>query len=281
MTLEQIEALVQRGNFTEALDALYEITSSEAPEPGHLLQQFHLEARVQRFSAAQQTLERLLQVVPDAAPAMTALGRTTRAEWFATERLTDSEKAMSRSGIGAPPPHAVGYVQATVMHAQEQYSEVAALLKKLKAEAPPTPGVLRFRDGRTAKFARVSDADDLTGPIAPIYHGEDVLDIAFSQLASIEMLERRAAFDLWWMPVELTLRDGQAFKARYPALYPGSGIAPDPAARIGQTTMWNHSLGYARALGQRDLSFTKAEGGALLVGVMQLARIDFDPMPQT
>ncbi len=277
MTLEQIDALVQQGNFADALNALMRVNDHAAPDPGQLLQQFNLEVRVQRFSEAAATMERLLVLAPQAAPAMNALARNARAEAFATARLSDRDRATSRAGIGAPPPHAVAYVQALVLHAEERYDEAAEVLTNIKAAAPPSPGTLTWRNGQTARFSHVTDTDDLTGPIMPLYHGEDVLDIAFSQIRSITMIEARSSFDSMWMPVELTLTDGQTFKARYPALYPGSAVAPDPMARTAQTTMWNNSLGYARALGQRDLAFTTDEGGSMLVGVLQIARLDFDP----
>ena len=79
-----------------------------------------------------------------------------------------------------------------------------------------------------------------------------------------------------WIPTDVVLVDGKALRVRVPAYYLGTGRAREPSVRTGGETMWAHERGYAQALGQRDFKATMEGGGASMIGILQVKRIDFE-----
>ena len=58
--------------------------------------------------------------------------------------------------------------------------------------------------------------------------------------------------------------------------YLGTGRAAEPRVRTGGETMWAREHGYAQAMGQRDFKATMEGGGASMIGILQVKRIDFE-----
>jgi protein involved in temperature-dependent protein secretion len=271
-----IEDLIEQGDFEGALALLRQEIAGPQPDPEQLLTTFKLEVRLQRFDAADATMRRLIQLHPQVAEPMGALARTARAEAAATARLVDPAAAGRRGALGVPPPYALAYVKAAVLHAQKDYAGAKAAIAEAKAQTPPTAGTMTWRNGRTARFTDITDSDDLTGANLPCYDGDKVLDLPYSQIKSVAFLDPRISFDVMWIPVELASADGKAFRLRVPAYYAGSGVAEEAHVRTGQMTMWKHDHGYAEGLGQRDFKLSTADGGLSIVGVLQVRRIDFE-----
>lgn len=272
MTIEQ---RIQQGDFDGALALLAGELRAATPDAGQLLMAFNLEVRLQRFEAAQATMQRLLAQAPELAGPLGILARNARAEALATARLVDPRLAAQRSGIGPPPPHAMLYVKAAVHHAQRDHAGAFAALRDAQAKSPAMPGTMTWRNGRTARFADLADSDDLTGTTLPCYAGDSLLDVSYSQLRSISFLEPRTSFDVMWMPAELVPVTGSPAVVKVPSYYPGTGVASDPTTRTGQMTSWNHDRGYAQAIGQRDFKLITPQGGASMVGLLQVQRIEF------
>jgi protein involved in temperature-dependent protein secretion len=275
MTIDQ---RMQQGDWEGALALVTQETSGPSPDPGQLLVAFNLEVRLQRFDAAAATMRRLLAIAPQVAEPMSALGRTARAEAAATARTGDPAAAGKRAALGVPPPHAFAFVKAAVCHAQQDHAGAAAALAE--AHSPAVAGTLTWRSGKTARFVDLVDSDDLTGPILPCYDADKVLDLPYSQLRSVTFLDGKMSFDVMWIPAEITPVTGKPFAVKVPAFYIGTGVAQMPMVRTGQTTMWDRAHGYAEAIGQRDLKVATAEGGNLMVGILQIRRIELDAKPE-
>lgn len=271
-----IEKLIQEGDFEGALARMAQENAGPRPDPGQLLMAFTMEVRLQRFGAAEATMKRLIEVAPQVAQPMGALARFARAESAATARLTDPAAAGRRAALGAPPPHGLVYVKAAVLHAQKDYTGAAAALAEAKPQTPATPGTLTWVNGRTARFLDLTDTDDLTGPILPCYDGDVVLDLPYSELRSVNLLDGKTSFDVMWMPAEIVTAAGKTVMLRVPAFYVGTGKADMPPVRTGQMTTWERTHGYAQGLGQRDFKVSMADGGMSMVGILQIQRIDFD-----
>jgi protein involved in temperature-dependent protein secretion len=270
-----IDDRIRKGDFAGALDM---IAKSDPNDPGLLLLAFNLEVRMQQFAEAQRTIRRVIDIAPQLKDSMDALARTARAEERATLRLVDPELAGKRAGIGMPPPHALGYVKAAVLHASKDYAGAAEALAEL--QPPRTPGTLAWRNGQTGRFEDLHDSDELTGPILPCYSGETLLDLAYSQLASITFHDARTSFDVMWIPAEVVPITGQPMHVRVPAFHPGTGVAAMDSVRTGQMTVWDRDNGYALAIGQRDLKQFKDGGGYSMTGILQIRRIEFDTRPR-
>lgn len=273
MTIEQS---IDQGEFETALAQLTQATAGPQPDPGQILMMFSMEVRLQRFQAAEATMRRLLSVAPQIAPVMERYGLAARAEATATARLTDPAVASQRKALGAPPPYALAYVKAAVLHAQKDYAGAAAALAEAKPLTPPTTGTLTWANGRTARFTDLTDSDDLTGPNLPCYDGPTLLDVPYTQLRSVSFLDCKTSFDVMWMPAEVTTVAGKKLSLRVPSYYTGTGKGDMGMVRTGQMTSWQRDHGYAQGVGQRDFKVTMADGGTSMVGMLQVVKLDLD-----
>lgn len=271
-----IEQHIEQGEFEQALALLVQATSGPSPDPGQLLMIFNMEVRLQRFAAAEATMRRLCAAAPQVAPVMERYRVAAQAEAAATARLTDPALAGKRKAMGMPPPYALAYVKAAVHHAQRDHAGVVAALAEAKTYTPAASGMLTWVSGKTVRFTDLIDSDDLTGPNLPFYDGSTVLDVPYSQLRSVTFLDPKTSFDVMWLAAEVVTADGKALTLRAPSFYTGTGVAQEGPVRTGQMTSWKHDHGYAQGIGQRDFKVTTAEGGSLLVGILQLRKIELD-----
>ena len=269
------DQLIEQGDFEGALDVLRQATSGPGADPPQLLSRFSMELRLQQFDAAESTMQRLCAAAPEAAPVMSELGKTARAERMAIERLSDPALATKRATVGMPPPHAVALVKMALAHAQRDTEAAKAALAEVRSMTPATSGTLVRKNGATVRFTNIVDSDDLTGPTLPVYEGSQLLDIAYSDLRSINLADPKTSFDVMWPRAEIILVTGEVLRVRVPALYPGSGTSGDKFMRTGRMTTWSRDKGYAEGHGQRDISLTTAEGNAI-VGLLSITSITFD-----
>ncbi len=271
----QAEQLIEQGDFKGALDVLRQTTSGANVDPGQLLMRFGLEVRVQEFDAAAATMDRLCTAAPDVAPQIRPLGLAAQAERVAIERLSNPTLAGKRSTVGMPPPHAVALIKVAVIHAQGDKEGAKAALAEAKGLTPATSGTVVRKNGSTFRFTNVVDSDELTLSTLPVYEGAQVLDLAYTEIRSIQFLEPKTSYDVMWPRAEIMMVTGELLRVRVPALYPGSGIADESFVRTGQMTTWSYDRGYAEGHGQRDLKFTTADGNPV-VGLLGIASITFD-----
>lgn len=269
------DQLIEQGDFEGALALLRQSTSGAQAEPPALLSQFSMEIRLQEFDAAEKTMQRLIAAAPETAVVMNQLAAAGRAERIAVTRLSDATLAGKRSTVGIPPPYAVALVKAAVLHAQGDHSGAKAAIAEAKGITPATSGTAVQKRGSTIRFTSITDTDELTGATLPVYDGPQVLDIAYSEIHSIHFDNPRTSFDVMWPRAEITVVSGDVIRGRVPALYPGSGRAGEGELRTGQMTMWSRDKGYAQGIGQRDLSFTTAEGNPI-AGLLSISSITFD-----
>jgi type VI secretion system protein ImpE len=272
-----IEECVKQGDFEGALRLIARQIGGVTADPGLVLMAFNLEVRLQRFDAAERSIQRLLGLAPQLAGPMAELAGNASAEAKVAARLTDPVLAAKRKGIGLPPPHAFAHVQAAIHHAHNDHAAAAAALEDARQRTPSTAGTMTWRNGRTARFDHLVDSDDLIGPILPCYDDGSVLDLPYSQLRSIRFADPQTSFDTMWIPAEIVPQDGPPLRVKVPGFYSGSGVASAPRLRTGEQTIWNRERGYAVGLGQRDLIMTPPGGGVVLVGVLQVRSIELDP----
>jgi protein involved in temperature-dependent protein secretion len=266
---------IEKGDFEGALAELRRATAQGSPDPAQLLSQFNMEVRLQEFDAAEATMQRLCAAAPQVAPVMGALGLAARAERMATERLVNPTLATKRATPGLPPPHALAYVKMAALHAQRDYAGAALALAEAKAATPRTSGTLTRKDGQMQRFEAIADSDELTGPTLTCYEGQNLLDIAFSELHSVSFAAPQTSFDVMWPRAEVVTVTGQRLLVRVPAFYPGTGREKGPI-RTGQMTTWARDKGYAEGKGQRDLAVTMADGGSVMMGLLRIGALTFD-----
>lgn len=268
-----VEADLERGELELALQGLRSEASSD---PGRLLMAYQVELRTHRFDDAARTLARIVQFDPRFAPAAKELEGSANAERLRLARSTDATVAGKRSALAPPPPFALELVRAAVTHAQGDAAGAKAALASARTHRPKTPGTLTWTNGRTQAFTDLEDTDDLTSATLPCFEAGQVLDVPFVEIRSVVFDAPRSSFDSLWAPAEVVTRAGERLRVRVPALYVGAGVHPDPHVRLGTVTSWDHDRGYAIASGQRDFRLETAEGGSTIVGLRQIARIDFD-----
>jgi protein involved in temperature-dependent protein secretion len=271
-----VDECIQSGDFEGALAQLSAQTAGPQADPGQLLTRFNMEIRLQRFDVAEISMRRLLAAAPQVAERMSEFGRAGRAEAAATARLTNPAAAGTRATMGMPPPHAMAYVKAAVLHAQKDHAGAKAALAEAKSLTPATAGTLTWGNGRKARFVDLTDSDDLTGPTLPCYDRETALDLPYSELRSINLLFGSTSFDVMWIPADVVTVEGKSLRVRVPSNYLGTGLASEPRVRTGGETMWGRERGYAIAAGQRDFKASMDGGGESMIGILQLVRIDFE-----
>ncbi len=275
----KVEALIEAGELAQALALLRNEASSEAsnasPDLGQLLLIFNLEVRLQQFAEAEATMQSSLRIAPQLAEGLNAFRMCAHSERAAALRLCDPEVAGQRAAILPPPPFAYAYVKAASLRAAGDHAGAVAALAEANAARPAVTGTLSWIGGRSVRFSDMLDSDALTGATLPCFAGGGLLEFPYAQLRSLRFFRGPSALDVLWVPVELTLVNGELHRLRVPSLYSGTGLAPEPAARTGAMTTWDHQHGYAVGCGQRDFEvFT--EQGQLNVGILEVARIDFD-----
>ncbi|NUO48650.1 MAG: hypothetical protein HOV80_07320, partial [Polyangiaceae bacterium] len=255
------EAAIEKGEFEQALTSLEHETNGPSVDPGRLLMRFSMEVRLQRFEAAQATMRRLVAAAPEVAAPMSAFGAAAQAEELLTMRRRDPRAAGKGSAIGMPPPHLLALMKASVCHVNGDAQGAHAAIAEANALTPPTAGTITRVGGAQQRFTAISDSDELTGATLPFYDGATLLDLPFSDLASMSFLDPKTSFDVMWSLVDIEMVDGRRLRGRIPSYYAGTGVAADRSVRIGQQTTWQRDRGYAEALGQRDWSVTLADGG--------------------
>jgi protein involved in temperature-dependent protein secretion len=268
-----VEADLERGELESGLQRLRQEATSD---PGRLLMAYQLEVRTHRFDDAARTLARIVQLDPRFAPAAKELELSANAERLRVARASDATVAGKRSALAPPPPFALELVRAAVSHARGDAPGTKDALASAEAHRPKTPGTLTWTDGRTRTFTDLVDTDDLTGATLPCFEAGQILDVPFVEIRSIVFEPPRTSFDSLWAPAEVVTRSGERLRVRVPALYVGAGVHPEPSVRLGTMTTWDHDRGYAIASGQRDFKLVTSDGGMSMVGLRQIARIDFE-----
>lgn len=270
-----LEDLLNDGELEAALEHVRAQLGKQR-DPDSMLIAFGLEVRLEQFERAQATLQRLIELVPQAASGLAAYGRYARAEEARTKRLIDGSTASNRAAILAPPPHLLSYSSAAVQHAQGDHAGATAAIAEAERLRPRVSGTLTRHNGAVMRFIDLVDMDALTGAVLPCFGGDTLLDLPYSQLRSVKLLRPSISLDALWIPAELVLADGQIARVRVPALYTGSGVSPHAMARSGSSTLFLHETGYAIGVGQRDLEAHGEDGGRGLVGILSIAELQFD-----
>ncbi|MBZ4399367.1 type VI secretion system accessory protein TagJ [Myxococcus faecalis] len=274
--MAQIEQHLAKGDFQAALQ-LIDAELSSAPSADRWLMAFNVRVRLEDFDGALRALDALVKLDPDVSDGVTFLGHCANLERLHSLRRKDPTLANERGALQAPQPFSRAYLQAAVSHAKGDFSDAARVLKDIAGAAPKVPGTLTRTNGARVRFTDMIDSDDLTGPHLPCFQAGTVLDIPYNELASIQFERPRSSMDAVWVPAVFQTLTGQQFETRVPSRYPGSGLHGNAAVRLGEMTLWEHEPhGYAVAFGQRDFNLAHEDGGLGLVGLLQVARIDFD-----
>ncbi|MCP3064963.1 hypothetical protein LXT21_39940 [Myxococcus sp. K38C18041901] len=274
--MAQIEQLLAKGDFQAALQ-LIDAELSSAPSADRWLMAFNVRVRLEDFDGALRALDALLKLDPGISDGVTFLRHCADLERLHSLRRKDAALANERGALQAPQPFSRAYLQAAISHAKGEFPDAARALEEGRRTAPKAPGTLTRTNGAHVRFTDVFDSDDLTGPHLPCFQAGTVLDIPYSELASIQFEQPRSSMDAVWVPAVFQTLSGQQFETRVPSRYPGSGLHGNAAVRLGEMSVWEHEPhGYAVGFGQRDFKLAHENGGFGLVGLLQVARIDFD-----
>jgi len=270
---QAIESWIQAGELEKSLDAVERMLAEES-DGGVALLAAVLQTQLERFDTALGTLEALASRAEAWRGLAQELTLCVVAEKMRAERTRDPDAASKRAGIAPPPEFAQWQLEAAVYHAAGEHDEAKEMLERARAAAPTLEGRVIETSGRVMPFTDLCDTDDLTGPMLQAIGPRGLLDIPFSDLASVALRIPRTYHDVLWQVADIETRDGVRVVARIPSRYPGTGLDEDAPVRAGKMTSWDRSRGYAVAVGQRDL---RLEGeSATAVGLSEIARIEID-----
>jgi protein involved in temperature-dependent protein secretion len=142
--------------------------------------------------------------------------------------------------------------------ARGEIAQASALREKAFEAAPDTLGEC---DGKG--FGWIADADPRFGPCLEAMIGGRWGLIPFEAISTLESKGAVDLRDLVWLPVELSLRSGQAAAGFIPTRYPGSAGAA-PMLRLARGTKWREGRAGDEGLGQRLLAFDDGDEIPLL-----------------
>jgi type VI secretion system protein ImpE len=131
----------------------------------------------------------------------------------------------------------------------------AAALVKATGAADCISGVLVRPDQPDIEFAGFRDLDDRNAAIVEACSASGQFYwLPWNQFQSIRFEKPQTMRDLLWRPATCGFVDGGEGHYFLPALYPLSSGASDPAARLGQSTLWQElGAGLIGGVGQRML----------------------------
>jgi type VI secretion system protein ImpE len=124
--------------------------------------------------------------------------------------------------------------------------------------APAVPGACNGQ-----RFGWIADADSHFGPCLEMIVGGRWGLVPFEAISELSTEGAQDLRDLVWLPVQLTLRSGQAAAAFLPVRYPGSE-AGSAAVRLAKVTEWRDEGQGERGLGQKLLAFDTGDDVGLL-----------------
>lgn len=206
------------------------------------------------WDKAEQQLRTLASTQPAAMMLATVYGQTIAAERRRAAVLSGAERPVSLVGTE---PWVVGLLDALDAYNRGDPQAEALRAAALDA-APETPGTLNGE-----AFAWIADADLRFGPMLEVIVGDNYGLIPFAAVARITASEPRDLRDTVWLPIEITLKSGQASMAFAPVIYPGTHKSGKVPCMLGRVTDWTAAGGIEVGLGQRLLTTDGPECGLL------------------
>jgi len=250
------DALLRDGDLTGARGALVEVVRSQPSNQQARMFLFQLLAVAGEWDKAQNQLQTLAQLSPEAQMLSATYNQVMAAEKqreavFAGK--ADMPLLMGKDGWAEELARAITHLARGDAAGAEQARDAAF------DAAPDTPGTL---DG--VKFDWLADADSRFGPGFEVILGPRYGLIAFDQVAGITAEGPRDLRDVVWYPVQIAFRNGQSAAAFLPARYPGSQAAARSAEQLGRATSWIDREWGQEGCGQRLWTLSNGEDRGLL-----------------
>lgn len=134
-----------------------------------------------------------------------------------------------------------------------------------KNPPPPIKGKLNGQD-----FETLCDCDDILAPILEVCTNQGYFWVPLSQIASFSSVGPKYPRDLYWLPGQLVLANGQNGPAFLSALYFDSHKHEDDAVKLGRATDWKGGEGEpVRGRGQKTLL-----AGDEVVGLLDVRELE-------
>jgi type VI secretion system protein ImpE len=192
-------------------------------------------------------------------------------------RLLDAEEArrrlfsegLSPKFLADPPEHVRLRLDAVNRLRENRPGEASELLARATEATPPLPGQLNGR-----AFASLRDCDDLFGPVLEVMAQGTYYWVPLDQVDSVEANGPRFPRDLLWLPVRLSIREGQDGDAFLPVLYPRSHEHADNQVRLGRMTDWISSEG-GPVLGVGLRTFLVDDDA---IGILEWRQLEMQPL---
>lgn len=144
----------------------------------------------------------------------------------------------------------------------------AALAILEKNPTPPIRGTWNDQP-----FADLCDCDDMLAPILEVCTNQGYFWVPLTEVRAIQSVGPKFPRDLYWLPVNLELANGQSGPAFLPALYVDSHLHADDVVKLGRMTDWIGGEGEpVRGRGQKTLLM-----GDDVIGLLELRELTITP----
>lgn len=184
----------------------------------------------------------------------------TEAEKMRRRVLDEGEKPKS---FGPLTPECTARIQALDHVRQGRPQDAVALL-----ESNPAPPINGTYNGQA--FDTLCDCDDMLGPILEVCTHQGYFWVPFSEVKSFISVGPKFPRDLYWLPGNLELVNGQNGPAFLSALYVDSYKHADDPVKLGRVTEWVGGEGEpVRGRGQKTLLV-----GEETVGMLDLRELE-------
>ena len=215
---------------------------------------WQLIALVGEWEKAENQLRTLATTQPAAMMLATVYSQAMAAERKRHDVMTGAAKPASLVGTE---PWVEGLLEAFDAANRADPDAAAKQASALEA-APTTEGSLNGD-----KFGWISDADQRFGPMLEVIVGDDYGFIPFAAMAKLTSTAPEDLRDSIWLPIEITLKSGQASMAFTPVTYPATRACGDAGCVLGRVTDWIDRGGLEIGLGQHLLVTDTVECGIL------------------
>src|SRR5713101_4738682 len=189
--------------------------------------------------------------------------------------LSRAEKHLDLAAQGSQQAEMGALLYHAALHAERTRQEMFGKQEYPKSKKIDVPGEISIKiNGQS--YHSVTDGDPRIGSNLEVFAAGTYMWIPFHMITSIEIVPPKRLRDLLWLPAKV--RTSDKFEERelgeilLPVLTPFASRHPDPAVRLGRSTVWEETPeGEAIPAGQKILLADDEEWPLLELRSVQIA----------
>lgn len=224
------DELIQAGDVAAARAALIEEVRARPDDRAARMFLIQVQMVLGEWDKALTHMRALANLSPEALTFQTAYDRLIAGERM-REAVFRGEAVAGKLAEGGPWFDKL--IEALSADTRGDAAAATALRTEAFDAAPETPG-----DADGTAFTFFADTDTRLGPVLEVIIDGRYGLIPFEAVSKLESPGARDLRDIVWLPVQLTLKSGQAGAAFVPTRYPGAAAESDGQLKLARRTEW-------------------------------------------